>query len=122
MNFFPVKTAVIALCAVMSMTLSVNNFTYERNYLSSTWLKTQINKHPDIVAASESMNAVFSRTQSCKLPLYNPELITGDYLLALQQRVTGLYAGIDLHTQFKLSEVAWLLSVGQISSATMQLS
>jgi len=33
-----------------------------------------------------------------------------------------LYAGIELQTQFKLSEVEWLLSVGQISVATKQLN
>jgi outer membrane protein TolC len=49
-------------------------------------------------------------------------LNTSDYLLALQQRAEGLYAGIELQTQFKLSEVEWLLSVGQINVATKQLN
>jgi len=49
------------------------------------------------------------------------DLNTSDYLLALQQLAEGLYAGIELQTQFKLSEVEWLMSVGQISSATQKL-
>jgi hypothetical protein len=36
-------------------------------------------------------------------------LNTSQYLLALQQRAQGLYAGIDLKTQIKLSAVEWLL-------------
>ncbi|NQY88430.1 MAG: TolC family protein [Colwellia sp.] len=77
MTFFSVKSTGIVLCTAMSMTWSVNGFAYESNYLSSTWLNSQINKHPDIVAACEAMNAVFSRAQGSKLPLYNPELNTG---------------------------------------------
>jgi outer membrane protein TolC len=41
------------------------------------WLALQVNKHPDIVAARETMNAVFSMALGNKQPLYNPELQTG---------------------------------------------
>jgi outer membrane protein TolC len=41
------------------------------------WLTQQVNQHPDIVSARETMNAVFSMAQGSKQPLYNPELETG---------------------------------------------
>ena len=44
---------------------------------NATWLAKQVNQHPDIIAAKEEMNAVFSNAQGSKLPLYNPELETG---------------------------------------------
>ena len=50
------------------------------------------------------------------------DLNTSDYLLALQQRAEGLYAGIELQAQFKLSEVQWLLNVGQLNVATKLLN
>ena len=50
------------------------------------------------------------------------DINTSQYLLALQQRTDGLYAGIELQTQFNLSEVNWLLSVGQIRAATNRLN
>ena len=59
------------------MTMSVNSFSSENSYLSNIWLNSQINKHPDIVSANESMKAVFSKAKGDKLPLYNPELSTG---------------------------------------------
>jgi len=77
MNFFSMKNTGVAICAGLSMTMSVNSFSSEISYLSSTWLNGQINKHPDIVSANESMKAVFSKAEGDKLPLYNPELATG---------------------------------------------
>ena len=50
------------------------------------------------------------------------DLNTSDYLLALQQRAEGLYAGIELQAQFKISEVQWLLDVGQLNAATKLLN
>jgi outer membrane protein TolC len=50
------------------------------------------------------------------------DLNTSDYLLALQQRAEGLYAGIELEARFKLSEVQWLLNVGQLNVATKLLN
>ena len=50
------------------------------------------------------------------------DLNTSDYLLALQQRAEGLYAGIELQAQFKLSEVQWLLNVGQLNVVTKLLN
>ena len=50
------------------------------------------------------------------------DINTSKYLLALQQRTDGLYAGIELQAQFNLSEVNWLLSVGQIRAATNRLN
>lgn len=77
MKFFSVKTTGVALCAGLSMTISVNSFAFEVNYLSNSWLNRQVNKHPDIISANESMSAVFSKFEGSKLPLYNPELATG---------------------------------------------
>jgi len=77
MKNFSVKTTGVALFAGLSMTMSVNSFSSENSYLSNTWLNSQINKHPDIVSANESMKAVFSKAKGDKLPLYNPELSTG---------------------------------------------
>jgi outer membrane protein TolC len=42
-----------------------------------TWLAQQVNKHPDIVSARETMKAIFSMAEGNKQPLYNPELETG---------------------------------------------
>jgi len=43
------------------------------------------------------------------------DISTSDYLLALNQRAEGLYSGIQLETLFKLSEIDFLLSIGQLS-------
>ncbi len=43
------------------------------------------------------------------------DISTSDYLLALNQRADGLYSGIQLETLFKLSEIDFLLSIGQLS-------
>jgi len=77
MKFFSVKTTAVALSAGLSMAMSASCFAFEDNNLSSAWLNAQINKHPDILAANESMKAVFSMAEGSKLPLYNPELATG---------------------------------------------
>lgn len=77
MKFFSVKTTGVALCACLSMTMPVNSFASEISYLLNEWLNRQINKHPDIVSANESMNTVFSKVGGSKPPLYNPELATG---------------------------------------------
>jgi len=50
------------------------------------------------------------------------DVSTTEYLLALQQRAEGLNAGIELQSQFQLSQIDWLLQVGQIKAATLQLS
>tara|TARA_R110002110_G_scaffold166675_1_gene367473 strand:+ start:33691 stop:34929 length:1239 start_codon:yes stop_codon:yes gene_type:complete len=38
------------------------------------WFGGQINQHPDVMAARETMNAAFSLADNAELPLYNPEL------------------------------------------------
>ncbi|MGB0936415.1 MAG: TolC family protein [Colwellia sp.] len=43
------------------------------------------------------------------------DMNTSDYMLALNQRSEGLQAGIQLEKQFKLAEIEFLLSIGQIS-------
>lgn len=43
------------------------------------------------------------------------DINTSDYLLALSQRSEGLHAGIALEKQLKLAEVAFTLSIGQLS-------
>lgn len=50
------------------------------------------------------------------------DLSTTEYLLALQQRATGLNAGIELQSQYQLSQIDWLLQVGQVDQATKQMS
>jgi outer membrane protein TolC len=42
----------------------------------TTWLVTQIEQHPEVLAAKENMNAVFSMAENLEKPLYNPELET----------------------------------------------
>jgi len=49
------------------------------------------------------------------------DISTPEYLLALSQRAEGLYAGIELEMQFKLSQIEWLLQLGQINTALKQL-
>jgi len=43
------------------------------------------------------------------------DISTSNYLIALNQRAEGLYSGIQLETLFKLSEIDFLLSIGQLS-------
>ena len=40
------------------------------------WFSRQINQHPEVVAAKESMHAAFSMADGRERPLYNPELET----------------------------------------------
>ena len=47
------------------------------------------------------------------------DMSTTEYLLALQQRTEGLVAGIELHTQFQLARIEWLLQTGQMENALM---
>jgi len=63
MKYFSIKITGVALCASLSLTISVNSFSSEVNHLSSTWLNEQINKYPDIVSTNESIKAVFSRAE-----------------------------------------------------------
>jgi outer membrane protein, heavy metal efflux system len=42
----------------------------------TTWLVTQIEQHPEVLAAKENMNAAFSMAENLEKPLYNPELET----------------------------------------------
>ncbi len=49
------------------------------------------------------------------------DISTPEYLLALSQRAEGIYAGIELETQFKLSQIEWLLQLGQINTTLKQL-
>ena len=50
------------------------------------------------------------------------DISTTEYLLALQQRAEGLNAGIELQSQYQLSQIDWLLQVGQVHQATKQMS
>jgi outer membrane protein TolC len=42
----------------------------------SNWFVTQIEQHPDVIAARENMNSAFSMAENLEQPLYNPELET----------------------------------------------
>ena len=50
------------------------------------------------------------------------DMSTTEYLLALQQRANGLSAGIELQSQFQLSQIDWLLQIGQINLVINQLT
>ena len=43
------------------------------------------------------------------------DINTSDYLIALSQRSEGLHSGIQLKKQFRLSEIAFIWSIGQLS-------
>jgi len=51
----------------------------------------------------------------------NGDMSTTEYLLSLQQRTAGLIAGIELHTQFQMTRIEWLLQTGQMENALMQV-
>jgi len=40
------------------------------------WFVTQIEQHPDVIAAKERMNSAFSTAENLEQPLYNPQLET----------------------------------------------
>ncbi len=47
------------------------------------------------------------------------DMNTSDYMIVLNQRAEGLQAGIQLEKQFKLAEIEFLLSIGQISKLAL---
>ena len=49
------------------------------------------------------------------------DMSTTEYLLSLQQRTEGLIAGIELHTQYQMARIEWLLQSGQMENALMQV-
>ncbi|NOZ42416.1 MAG: TolC family protein [Alphaproteobacteria bacterium] len=59
------------------------------------WFRSQINRHPDVIAAKERMYAALSIADSLERPLYNPELDSSyeregrynNYRLGLSQRL-----------------------------------
>ncbi len=61
----------------------------------SYWFRSQMNKHPDIIAAKERMYAALSIADSLERPLYNPEIETGyeregrdnNYNIGVRQRL-----------------------------------
>ena len=63
--------------AILAFSLSAAALAAPKENASDSWLIQQINKHPDILAAKETMKAVFSQAQGSKKALYNPELTTG---------------------------------------------
>lgn len=77
MKIFFQKNIGAVLCVSMSLAILINIQSVNAQTTSTSWLSMQINKHPDIIAAKEEMNAVFSIAEGYKQPLYNPELETG---------------------------------------------
>lgn len=75
MKIFFQKNIGAVLCVSMSLAILIN--IQSVNAQTTSWLSMQINKHPDIIAAKEEMNAVFSNAEGNKQALYNPELETG---------------------------------------------
>ncbi len=43
------------------------------------------------------------------------DINTADYLLALSQQAEGLHSGIQLEKDFRLSEISFIWSIGQLS-------
>jgi len=77
MKIFFKKNIGTLLCVSMSLVIVINIQRANAQPTSTSWLSMQINKHPDIIAAKEEMNAFFSNAEGNKQPLYNPELETG---------------------------------------------
>ena len=77
MKIFFQKNIGAVLCVGMSLAMLINIQRVNAQPTSTSWLSMQVNKHPDIIAAKEEMNAVFSNAEGNKQPLYNPELETG---------------------------------------------
>ncbi len=63
MKFFSAKTTSVALWASVSMAMPISSFASKASSSSSSWLNRQINKHPDIFSANESVKAVFSKAK-----------------------------------------------------------
>lgn len=61
----------------------------------SLWLQQQINRHPDVIASKEKMNAIFSLADGREQPVYNPQLETeferngsdNNYLIGINQTI-----------------------------------
>ena len=77
MKIFFQKNIGAVLCVGMSLAMLINIQIVNAQPTSTSWLSMQVNKHPDIIAAKEEMNAAFSNAEGNKQPLYNPELETG---------------------------------------------
>ncbi len=60
----------LGLCAPALVFAQADNFNWD------SWILTQVEQHPDIVAAREQMNATYSLAEARERPLYNPELDT----------------------------------------------
>jgi outer membrane protein TolC len=80
MTYTSVKHTGALICFGLSVIFSQSISAAQEQSTDKTkevWLALQVNKHPDIVAARETMNAIFSMALGNKQPLYNPELQTG---------------------------------------------
>lgn len=75
MKFYPVKQALALLCVSLPIAVHALPAT-TATAASPSWLTQQINKNPEVIAAKENLNAVFSLTEGQKKALYNPELAT----------------------------------------------
>ncbi|MCF6226897.1 MAG: TolC family protein [Xanthomonadales bacterium] len=60
----------LGLCAPALVFAQADNFNWD------SWILTQVEQHPDIVAAREQMNSTYSLAEARERPLYNPELDT----------------------------------------------
>lgn len=80
MTYTSVKHTGVLICFSLSVIFSQSISAAQEQSTDKTkevWLALQVDKHPDIVAARETMNAIFSMALTNKQPLYNPELQTG---------------------------------------------
>ena len=100
MTYTSVKYTGALICFSLSVIFSQSIIAAQEQSTNSTkevWLAQQVNKHPDIVSARETMNAIFSMAQGNKQPLYNPDLQTGyeregdanNFTIGLNQRLIG---------------------------------
>jgi len=90
--------------AIQASTATVK--TYQKSYLRWQKLMQGRDKRSEVLLTKQWQSG---------------DISTPEYLLALSQRAEGLYAGIELEAQFKLSQIEWLLQLGQINTALKQL-
>lgn len=64
---------VVALLALGSPVVTADNIS---DITWNNWFATQVEQHPDVIAARERMNSAFSTAENLEQPLYNPELET----------------------------------------------
>jgi len=89
------RVKILFLISGWCMILPSQTVSAEDAVLWKRWLVTQVEQHPSMVAAQETLNAAQSSAEGARQPLYNPELETeleregsdDNYRLGLKQTV-----------------------------------